>query len=241
MPSKPNRPKPKRSPSADPDLAMSASESIEFQSALRQTKVSLGMDFAYFGFLLVSLVSVLDVAAPFALGNHSRDHFSAILLLTMMAFGAGILSAIGKLLCLTAPRPLSDMSSILFAGLCDVGAVAASIGRPFAALQPELTTLLTVVAISLSALGFVCFVWFLRQLGECLGEPSIQERASSVLDLASKAGWLVFWRLCCRCYPNSSRPGEPRCWDSLCWSSGSSASSVTWDCSPRVAERCPSC
>lgn len=185
MPSKPKRPKRKDSPSATPVLTMSATESQEFWSALRQSKVSLGIDCAYFGFLLVSLVSVLDAAAPFALGNHSRDHFSAILLLTMLAFAAGILSAIGKLLCLTAPRPLSDMSSILFAALCDVGAVAASIARPFTALQPGLTTLLTVVTISLSVLGFVCFVWFLRQLGECLGDQGIQERASRVLNLAN--------------------------------------------------------
>lgn len=148
-----------------------------------RTKVPLGIDCVYFGFLLSILVT-LCLSFIGARGNPSLLRG-----LYLLGMGAVILTTTGKLLCLSAPPQMSGKGAIYTAALIDLASLLATVVRLFG-LVPKLPAATDNL---LSIAGFVCFVVFLQNLGDFLGERDLRERGSGILKLG--IGLVVLWGL----------------------------------------------
>ena len=186
--------------SADADAASKRAKSASRSSSkiksgklksvpLRKTKVPLGIDLVFLGFLL----SMFVIIGLFAIGWSFRGNVRAIRPIVYGSLFLGIagilLTTAGKLLCLTAPPQMSGKGSILVAVLIDVLALLITVAKLFTILPPWLTGMVNLLSVG----GFVCFIWFLRHLGEFIGERHISVRASNVLTLG--IGVVVLWLL----------------------------------------------
>lgn len=156
---------------------------------LRKTKVPLGIDLVFLGFL----ISMFVIIGLFAMGWSFRGNVRVIRPIVYGSVFLGIaglvLTTVGKLLCLTAPPQMPGKGSILAAVLIDVLALLITVAKFITVLPPWLSSLVNLLSVG----GFVCFVWFLKHLGEFMGERDISERASNVLMLG--IGVVVLWLL----------------------------------------------
>lgn len=162
---------PKRAKSASAGRKSSTSKSKSVP--IGRTKVPLGIDCVYFGFLLKVLVS-LCVASFGPKGNPS-------LLFTFywLGFGAVILTTVGQLLCLTAPPQMSGKGVIYVAALIDLSSLIATLAKLFGALPRAAAA----VDNLLWVIGMICFIMFLQSLGDFLGERDLRERGSGVFRM----------------------------------------------------------
>ena len=186
--------------SADADAASKRAKSASRSSSkiksgklksvpLRKTKVPLGIDLVFLGFLL----SMFVIIGLFAIGWSFRGNVRVIRPIVYGSVFLGIaglvLTTAGKLLCLTAPPQMSGKGSILIAVSIDVFALLITVAKFVTVLPPWLSSLVNLLSVG----GFVCLVWFLKHLGEFMGERDISERASNVLMLG--IGVVVLWLL----------------------------------------------
>lgn len=166
---------------------LSPSETKEMKLALQATKVPLGIDCIYSGFLLFILVSVLGVLAMLALGDNPRSLLFALRAVGCLAFAANILTTFGLLSCLTAPPQMPGEGSIRVAVLIDLLALTITVAGFFTVVPPLLSEVIRL----LSVVGYVCVVLFLRQLGDSLGVREISEGAAGVLKWSVRI--FVLW------------------------------------------------
>ncbi len=137
----------------------------------------------YYGFLLVILVSVLEIVGLLASRRTvAQGEVSAAGLLNVLTLAASFLTIVGKFMCLAAPSEMYGKGWIRQALLVDMLAVFLCVIGKFVALSPELVLALIAAMILLPIWGFGSFVMFLRSLGEFLGQLSITEKASGVLS-----------------------------------------------------------
>lgn len=178
-----------------PKLATSSRKSAQSKSGkpksvpLRKTKVPLGIDFVFFGFLFYILVILIVVAVSWSNRGDPRKVGPILYWLTLSGFAATIVTTVGKLLCLTAPPQMSGKGTIYGA----VGIDVLSISITIASLVTTLPALLTSAINLLSVAGFVGFILFLQQLGDFMCERDLRERGSGVLKMG--IGVVVLWLL----------------------------------------------
>lgn len=146
---------------------------------IHRTKVPLGVDCVFFGFVLTCLVVMIGFAVSWSMkGNPLR----VLQILNFLAFGviAGtIITTVGKLLCLTAPPQMSGRGSIFVAVAIDLLSLSITVASLVTVVPPLLRGAVNLLSIA----GLVCFIVFLQNLGDLLGERDLRERGSGVLKM----------------------------------------------------------
>ena len=149
---------------------------------LRLNKVPLGISLVFFGLELTALALILIFIMPLVLGGNPALLASALLGLTILFLAAGILSFVGKALCLTAPSDMGGRQAIYLAVLFDALAMSVNVISKFVTL-PKLvassSSLLTIIA-------FTCFLLFLEDLGRFLHDGDLTRKSTGLLKL-----WIV--------------------------------------------------
>lgn len=135
---------------------------------------------AGFGLLVLYFVCVAifpglvraQILSPINLMNYIRG--MAVLMLC-----SSLATAIGKVLCVSAPPQMSGKPFIYLAAGADVASICVSLGSFFVTIPPFLSRSVGLV----SVVGMFCFVLFLRELGRFQGDDSITDRATHLLNL----------------------------------------------------------
>lgn len=157
-------------------------ETKEARAALKHSDVPLGVSWVYYGFLLVILVSVLEIVVSLASRRTvSQGELSAAGVLNVLALAASFLTIVGKFLCLSAPSEMYGKGWIRQVLLVDMLAVFVCVIGKSVVLSPELVMVLMAAMILLPVWGFGSFVLFLRSLGEFLDQRNITDKAAGVL------------------------------------------------------------
>jgi hypothetical protein len=158
----------------------SAGKSVKPKSVpIRRTKVPLGVDCVFFGFVLTCLVIFAVFAVTWSNRGNRLQVIPILYWLSLVGLAATVLTAFGKLLCLTAPPQMSGRGSIFVAVGIDVLSLSITVASFVTTVPPLLRGAVNLLAIA----GFVCFIVFLQNLGDLLGERDLRERGSGVLKM----------------------------------------------------------
>lgn len=144
-----------------------------------RTKVPLGIDCVFFGFLATILVVLIVFAVAWSSRGNPVKVVPVLFWMSLVGFAATVVTTVGKLLCLTAPPQMSGKGTIYVAVAIDVLALSITM----ASFVTTVPALLTSAVNLLSIAGFVSFILFLQNLGDFLGERDLRERGSGVLML----------------------------------------------------------
>ncbi len=162
---------------------------------LRKTKVPLGIDLVYFGFLAYILIVLLTMVLPFTLtpGVANRGNLRTLLSilwwLSLASFATTTVTTVGKLMCLTAPRHMAGRETIFVAVAIDVLPWMIAVANWVTVIPPLLKAVVNVLSVA----GFVSFLLFLRYLGDFIGERDLRERATGIFKLG--IGGVALWVL----------------------------------------------
>jgi hypothetical protein len=162
---------------------------------IHRTKVPLGIDLVYFGFLAYILIVLLTMVLPltFAWNLANRDNIRTLLSilwwLNLATFVTTTVTTVGKLMCLTAPRQMIGRETIFVAVAIDLLPWLTTVASWITVVSPLLKSAINVVSVA----GFVCFLLFLRYLGDFLGERDLRERATGIFKLG--IGCVALWML----------------------------------------------
>ena len=171
---------PRRAKSGTSARKSSASSSGKSKSVpIRRTKVPLGVDCVFFGFVLTVLAVLIGVAVSWSMKRDPLKVVQIVYFLSLAGAAATLLTTVGKLLCLTAPPQMSGRGSIFVAVAIDVLSLSITVASMVTAVPPLLKGAVNLLSIA----GLVCFIVFLQNLGDLLGERDLRERGSGVLNM----------------------------------------------------------
>lgn len=144
-----------------------------------RTKVPLGIDCVFFGFLATILVVLIVFAVTWSSRGNPVKVVPVLFWMSLVGFAATVVTTVGKLLCLTAPPQMPGKGTIYVAVAIDVLALSITMASFVATVPALLTSAINLLSIA----GFVSFILFLQNLGDFLGERDLRERGSGVLML----------------------------------------------------------
>ena len=147
--------------------------------SLRLNKVPLGISLVFYGLELTALAIILMIAVPFVLAGNLMLARQVIFGLSILLIGAGILSFVGKGLCLTAPSEMQGKQAIYLAVVLDVLAILIQVASPFTTVPKMVGNSSNLLAIA----AFVCFLLFLQQLARFLHDDELTSKSAGLLKL----------------------------------------------------------
>lgn len=178
---------PKRKRSGNRSEPSKSSRSVR----VSQTRLLTGINLVYIGFVMFVLVILGGAISGFfaPLRGLQSVALGRMPLVTIACILAGIVTAVGKLLCLTAPPQMTGKNFIIAAVSLDGVAFL----LPILSLFVPLLRLFAMGANLISLAGFVCFVLFLKCVGQFVNEPDVVERADRVMTMGwcSIGSWIV--------------------------------------------------
>lgn len=154
---------------------------------IHRTKVPLGVDCVFFGFVLTCLLILIGFAVNWSMKGNPLRVAQITYFLAFGLMAATIITTVGKLLCLTAPPQMSGRGSIFVAVAIDMLSLSITVGNFVTVVPPLLRGAVNLLSIA----GFVCFIVFLQNLGDLLGERDLRERGSGVLKMG--IGFVVLY------------------------------------------------
>lgn len=146
---------------------------------MRRTKVPLGIDCVFFGFVASVLVILIVFAVTWSSRGNPVNLIPLLYGLSLVGFAATVVTTVGKLLCLTAPSNMSGRGSIFAAVAIDVLSLSITVASQVTVVPPLLRGAVNLLTLA----GFVCFIVFLQNLGDFLGERDLRERGTGILQL----------------------------------------------------------
>lgn len=183
-----SRSAPKRSKSSGIKKKSSQKGSGKRSSAtLGRSLVPLGLNCIYWSFMTTVLIMISVFVVAFFSGRQLWFLLPFVMVMRVLALGAGLVTMIGKLMCLTAPARMSGKPFIVIAALIDLLAFSLGIANLITDLPRPLAAGIGLISVA----GFVCFILFLQQLGRHLRESDIVNRATGLLILGST--FVVTW------------------------------------------------
>jgi hypothetical protein len=108
------------------------------------------------------------------------------------AVGSGLLSFVGKLVCLSSSEPARGRGAISIAVACDILGVLLAVVAVVLGLPPVLYLMQPI----LSLVGFVSFMIYLRELARYLGRPDLARAATVLLQLGIGSVVLIVLGVC---------------------------------------------
>lgn len=154
---------------------------------IHRTKVPLGVDCVFFGFVLTCLAVLIASSVSWSMKGDPKRVAQIVYLLSLGSIAATIITSIGKLLCLTAPSNMSGRGSIFVAVAIDLLSLSITVGSLVTVVPGVLRGAVHLVSLA----GLVCFILFLQNLGDFLGERDLRERGYGVFKMG--IGFVVLW------------------------------------------------
>jgi len=145
---------------------------------LSDTRVLTGLQCVFFGFLIFVAILVWIAVGSFL---SPRQLVASMRVISLIGFGATLLTVTGKLLCLTAPPQMPGKEFLFVAAGIDVLSLLLTIIRMTASLPPVLSQIVSLLNMPMTAIGFLTFVLFLKNLGKFTQESDVVERADGTL------------------------------------------------------------
>ncbi len=165
---------------ATPSRKSSPSKSGKPKSVpINRTKVPLGVDCVFFGFVLTCLVVLIGFAVGWSMKGNPLRVAQIVYFLSFGGIAATAITTAGKLLCLTAPPQMSGRGSIFVAVAIDLLSLSITVASLVTVVPPLLKGAINLLSIA----GLVCFIVFLQNMGDLLGERDLRERGSGVLNM----------------------------------------------------------
>lgn len=156
----------------------SALGSAQLES-LRATQVPLGISLVYYSLALMLLAIIGIFVAPIALSGNLVLAVRVIVALGFLIIVGSLLSLIGTGLCLTAPDEMPGKGAIFFACALNAAAVLINVVSHFTTLSRWIVAWPNLLAIT----GFVCFLMFLKEVAEFMGNSELTSQAEGALNL----------------------------------------------------------
>jgi len=168
---------------------------------LRSTKVPLGISLAFYGLVLTVLAFIpIAFAVPFVMyGKPILDSLNPMLLglimvgLGILLFVAFVLGLSGKVFCLTAPAEMRGKGAICLAAFLDLLAICIAVGGRMV-VSPQVASDLQYFLMFVS---LMCFLVFLRHLGDFMENHEFAKKASRLLILGAVLVLAVLLRRFC--------------------------------------------
>lgn len=183
---------PVRRRTAGKSKARSSSRSKRSKSLpIHKTMIVPGLRLVATGFGLLVLYFVCialfpglvraQILSPVSLMNYIRG-------MVVLMLCSSLVTAIGKVLCVSAPQ-MSGKPFIYLAAGADVASICVNLGSFFVTIPSFLSRSVGLVSI----IGMFCFVLFLRELGRFQGDDNITDRATHLLNLCGvQIGIMLF-------------------------------------------------
>jgi hypothetical protein len=142
---------------------------------LKQTKVPRGISFLYYSLALTILSVIILIITPFA---GSLVFLLVGVIGTVIAFlVAQVMAIVGKLLCLTAPERMAGKATIYISVMFDLISIIIAYFQGIGAFPQNGAGLQTII----SAIAYVSFLIFLKQVAEFIHKNNLAKDAEGVL------------------------------------------------------------
>ena len=142
---------------------------------LKQTKVPRGISFLYYSLALTILSIIILIITRFA---GSLVFLLVGVIGTIIAFVvAQIIAIVGKLFCLTAPERMAGKETIYISVMFDLISIIIAYFQRIEAFSPNGAGLQTII----SAIAYVSFLIFLKQVAEFINKNNLAKDAEGVL------------------------------------------------------------
>jgi hypothetical protein len=151
-------------------------------TASRQFRlIRIGAGLLLYGMVLAFATIGLFLGALFVAFRGGSDAVGLTLTAAFLAtaVGSGLLSFVGKLVCLSSSEPARGRGAISIAVACDVLGVLLALVAVVLGLPPVLYLMQPI----LSLVGFVSFMIYLREAARYLGRPDLARAATVLLQL----------------------------------------------------------
>lgn len=142
---------------------------------LKQTKVPRGISFLYYSLALTILSVIILIITPFA-GSLAFLFFGVVGTI-IASVVAQIMAIVGKLFCLTAPERMTGKETIYISVMFDLISIIIAYFQGIGAFSPNGAGLQTII----SAIAYVSFLIFLKQVAEFINKNNLAKDAEGVL------------------------------------------------------------
>ncbi|WP_103669362.1 hypothetical protein [Pseudanabaena sp. BC1403] len=142
---------------------------------LKQTKVPRGISFLYYSLALTILSVIILIITPFA-GSLAFLFFGVVGTI-IASVVAQIMAIVGKLFCLTAPERMTGKETIYISVMFDLISIIIACFQGIGAFSPNGAGLQTII----SAIAYVSFLIFLKQVAEFIHKNNLAKDAEGVL------------------------------------------------------------
>jgi hypothetical protein len=142
---------------------------------IKQTQVPLGISLVFYSLVLKTLLFIILFLVPFTrnLSLIVFVLFSFLILATI----ASIMAIVGKVLCFTAPKRMPGKGVIYVSIGFDLLSISLSVLERFIDLPKAITDLNGTI----TAIAFITFLIFLKQVAEYINKPNLGKEAEQIL------------------------------------------------------------
>jgi hypothetical protein len=142
---------------------------------LKQTKVPRGISFLYYSLALTILSVIILIITPFA--GSLVFLFIGVIGTIIASVVAQIMAIVGKLFCLTAPERMTGKETIYISVMFDLISIIIAYFQGIGAFSQNGAGLQTII----SAIAYVSFLIFLKQVAEFIHKNNLAKDAEGVL------------------------------------------------------------
>ena len=142
---------------------------------LKQTKVPRGISFLYYSLALTILSVIILIITHFA--GSLVFLFVGVIGTIIASVVAQVMAIVGKLLCLTAPERMTGKETIYISVMFDLISIIIAYFQGIGAFSRNGAGLQTII----SAIAYVSFLIFLKQVAEFINKNNLAKNAEGVL------------------------------------------------------------
>jgi hypothetical protein len=142
---------------------------------LKQTKVPTGISLLYYSLALTTLSIIILIITPFA--GSLAFLFIGVIGTIIASVVAQIMAIVGKLFCLTAPERMTGKETIYISVMFDLVSIIIAYFQGIGAFSQNGAGLQTII----SAIAYVSFLIFLKQVAEFIHKNNLAKDAEGVL------------------------------------------------------------
>jgi hypothetical protein len=142
---------------------------------LKQTKVPTGISLLYYSLALTTLSLIILIIVPF---TRNLGLIAVVAIGVVIAFVvAQVMAVVGKLLCLTAPERMAGKATIYISVIFDLISIIITVLDHIVDLPQIVSDLQTMI----SAIAYVSFLIFLKQVAEFINKNNLAKDTEGVL------------------------------------------------------------
>lgn len=148
-------------------------------SQLSMPKVQLGISLVFWGLELTALAILVILVTPFVAARNLAILLAVMTGIPIMLVIAGLMSMVGKILCLAVPGEMEGKGVIYVCVAFDLISLLISLAEKVTTVPAILSQWVGFFPV----IGFVLFLIFLRKLAEFIQNNDLAEKAGGLLKL----------------------------------------------------------